>query len=181
MSNLLRKRINRGLRVARRQDGKGTGIDDSKIFDANDASCISLVFIGGENGNEHTMRINNCHRIILFPHLVRTGSMMDSRRTSLDDMQNILVVGNVRTRESLLALENGFYRRRLPGIAGLLESCHGDFLVTRISEPCRVDEGVVPRVVRGNRDIAARKRRDGGDADGCKVVCARSAEHEIIQ
>ena len=107
--------------------------------------------------------------------------MMNRAGTPLNDVQNLLVRRDVRSRPVLRALQHRLYGSRIHRRTRLFERGNRDFLVTRIAIPVRVDNWVVRRIRAVNGDISAREWRHSGHANGCKIVDCGHTVDEIVE
>lgn len=125
---------NSGLRMARWQKRKSSGIHDSQTLDANNLS----------------LGVNHSHWVVNLPHGTGARSMIDSVETLPDDLLNLSVRLNLRTRERLLADDKRFHRVGVPELAGPFKPSNGNLDVSRVGKPVGVDDRLNGRV--GGRD-----------------------------
>lgn len=133
--------------MSRRKDGQAGRINDTQTSNTADAG------IGVEHG----------HGVVVGAHLAGAGGVENGREAVLDVGPDLLVRGDVLSREVLVADEERLHGGRLPHLAGPLEGGNGDLLVRGMAEPVGVDNGRVGRVVGADGHVAGRQ---GGDEAG---------------
>ena len=141
--NLLRQRIDRSLRMPRRQHRKRTRVNDSQPLHSVYPS----------------LRIQHRHLIPNFAHLTRPGRMPQLHQRPSDEAQNLFVRPHLRRTGEVLLPDRGPVHES-PDLPHALESQDGEFDIRRVGEPVWVDDRVVPGIGRRDGDVAAGKRGD---------------------